>query len=365
METSGLREGDRLPAESRLAAQFEVSRMTLRSALDVLEREGLVRREKNCGCVCAIPSSPKRGLMARTLVLLSDHRPASDAKIYGGSSASVVSGVIDGANQRRMNFLRIHPDIDTDTSLNELVSDPPAGVVMSCWERPIDWQLKLLHRLKGAGVPVVAWGEHATLTDFDRVISNHVSGTEQLVHALAKQGKRRILRLWTQPPETANWIAAHDVGYDRATAALGLPSLPAVRVDALAEREPITQARFNMRVRLFAGYLAEHLNGAQPVDAIMVGTDCEVFLAMAACKLFGRSDVAVTGYDNYWQMAPERQWEPGVPFATVDKGNHRMGEEMVELLSQRITKALPAAPQERLIDQQVILMQPSHAAASS
>ena len=41
---SGLREGERLPAENKLALQFEVSRMTLRSAMEVLEREGMVRR---------------------------------------------------------------------------------------------------------------------------------------------------------------------------------------------------------------------------------------------------------------------------------------------------------------------------------
>src|SRR5262245_27157535 len=79
IETSGLREGDRLPAESKLAAEFDVSRMTLRSALGVLEREGLVRRQRNIGCVCAVPNtSSRRGLMAKTLVLVSDHLPASD-----------------------------------------------------------------------------------------------------------------------------------------------------------------------------------------------------------------------------------------------------------------------------------------------
>ena len=55
------------------------------------------------------------------------------------------------------------------------------------------------------------------------------------------------------------------------------------------------------------------------------------------------------------QSSAERQWEPGNLFATVEKSNHRIGEEMVEMLLGRIRGALPAEPQLRLLEQKIIV----------
>jgi DNA-binding LacI/PurR family transcriptional regulator len=228
-------------------------------------------------------------------------------------------------------------------------------VIVSCWNRPIEWQLLVLRQLAAAGLPIVTWGDATQLCTYDCVRSDHETGTHRLVHALARAGKRRILRLWSLPNETP-WIAAHNRGYDRAVTDLGLDLIPAAVVETLADRDdPASEAIFRLRVRQFAGYLAEHLHASHPIDGIMVSTDCEAFVASAACRLFGRDDIPVTGYDNYWQTLPERRWEPAKPFATVDKGNHHLGEEMVDLLLQRIAAALPDEPQQRLIEQRVIM----------
>src|SRR5262245_26448858 len=104
IERSGLSLGDRLPAESKLAAQFAVSRMTVRKALDVLEREGLVRRERNLGCVCAAKPKAAGGLMARTVVLATDHIAAPDTATFGGGSSAIVSGVMAILAHRDFNF---------------------------------------------------------------------------------------------------------------------------------------------------------------------------------------------------------------------------------------------------------------------
>ena len=46
---AGSEPGDRLPSDTELAAQFAVSRMTARHAVQVLEREGLLKREQGRG----------------------------------------------------------------------------------------------------------------------------------------------------------------------------------------------------------------------------------------------------------------------------------------------------------------------------
>nr|WP_259993631.1 GntR family transcriptional regulator [Sulfitobacter sp. S190] len=52
-------EGAVLPGEQKLSVQFDVSRVTIRRALDALEDEGLIRRSAGSGTtVCAAPDAP-------------------------------------------------------------------------------------------------------------------------------------------------------------------------------------------------------------------------------------------------------------------------------------------------------------------
>jgi DNA-binding LacI/PurR family transcriptional regulator len=345
--------GERLPAEAKLASQMKVSRVTVRSALAVLEREGLVRRERNVGCVRVHDRSTQTSLMSNTVVLLNDHKVAEDAGVFSGTSDAVVSGVIDGVSRRNKNFYRIAPMEGSEQWLGELIDARPLGVVVSLWNWPETSQVSLIERLTASGLPVVAFGHNELFDDFDTVRTDHRGGTEQLVHALAKAGKRRILRAWV--PSGASWIRDHDAGYDKATHALGLDTIPAIHVAGLLPREVTGDVNFRVRARHFAGYLAEHIHCENPIDAIMVATDWEALVALAACRLYGRTDIAVVGYDNYWRTIAERQWESAAPFATVDKNNHRLGEELVSLLMQRIAGSLPPEPQTRLIEQRVVL----------
>jgi len=107
-------------------------------------------------------------------------------------------------------------------------------------------------------------------------------------------------------------------------------------------------------MRLMAGYLTEHMQGPNAIDAIMTANDREAMSALAACRLYGRNDVPIVGYDNSWQSMPEREWETGIPFATVDKQNHELGKAMADLLWQRINGTLPADPQTRWVEQKIV-----------
>jgi DNA-binding LacI/PurR family transcriptional regulator len=354
IERGGLREGDRLPAESKLAAQFDVSRMTVRKALDALERQGLVRRERNQGCILTGGSTPSGGVLSRTIVLVTDHGAASDGEVFSGNSPAIVSGVIARISTESYNFLRVAPTVDDASWLSELIAAGVPGFIVSCWSRPVEWQIKVLAQLRASGLPVVAYGDTTAFDPYDHVSSDHVSGAAKLVRALAGAGCKHTLRLWTVP-DTMPWIQAHNDGYDAAVRDLGLPTLPPVYVDALPDRGNGAESLFRARVRHLAGYLVEHLQPAASLDAIMVATDCEALVALAACRLFGRQDVRVTGYDNYWREIEERQYEASMPFATVDKNNHRLGEELATLLLQRMRGELPSSPQQRLLEQELVL----------
>ena len=64
--------GRRLPSEEAIAAQLDVSRSTLRKALDAIERDGWVRRERNRGCVVARDPKLANPLTSRTILVVND-----------------------------------------------------------------------------------------------------------------------------------------------------------------------------------------------------------------------------------------------------------------------------------------------------
>ena len=65
----------------------------------------------------------------------------------------------------------------------------------------------------------------------------------------------------------------------------------------------------------------------------------------------------ITGYDNYWHSAFERVYEPTDPFATVDRRNAAIGEELIRLLNQRLEDASLRLPQLTSIEQSAIEVQ--------
>ena len=91
---AGLQPGDRLPSDAELRAEFGVSRMTARNAMQRLADEGLIARQPGRGSFVARPPAhrradrlmtfsqemARRGLTPTSVVLTRDVRPASPAE---------------------------------------------------------------------------------------------------------------------------------------------------------------------------------------------------------------------------------------------------------------------------------------------
>jgi len=349
--------GRRLPSEDALAAQLGVSRTTLRKALDALEQTGWVRRERNRGCVVMRESEQTDPLASRTLLVVDDTPAIATLRHQDdGSAAGIQHGMVEAASALGYRVLFVNMDTIDAMTEDRLMSGVPAGVVMLCWQSERIEAQRLAAAFNERGVPIVAYGMDAwpdAVANYDRVVSDHESGMAQLLACLAAAGRRRILRLWTPPPETA-WIAAHERAYARMAEGLGLLKSDPVHLASLPERVVDSRAVFDMRARVMAGYIAEQVRKKTAPDAIMVGTDCETFPVAAACRMLGINpgeDVLITGYDNYWHAAFERKFEPCLPFASVDKRNARIGAELVRLLSERILSETKGASRLSCVEQ--------------
>ena len=100
------------------------------------------------------------------------------------------------------------------------------------------------------------------------------------------------------------------------------------------------------------------LKGPESADALMATSDGSFFDMALACRTLGVSlarDVMLVGYDNYWRESPAYQEAPFTPAASVDKRNWEIGRELVRLLEDRQSGALPAAVQCRWVEPALIV----------
>jgi LacI family transcriptional regulator len=368
-----------------LVERLSASRGTIRTALQQLTAEGLVvelpgRGRKSRGRIVAPANRHGAGLMARTVGLVTHGLGAiSDDPIrYAGGRAELAVGAAatQALHAGGMHVLAISADAFEESEVSHFISDAPFGVIAthpSCSSPRIR---PLLERLASRGVRVVTTG-HGSGADLentlvDRVLSDHEAGAYELTKWLLARGHRRIVEMASGSGEPG-WALARTRGYRRAMEEARLKPLARIwannvdpgfyswvrhSADAPTRRANSEEAResFQRRVRQIAGFVASVALGADRVDAIMGSNDWDASLILAACRLLGlepNKQIAVVGYDD-WVETEEREWEPAVPIATVDKRNADVGREAVKLLMDRVEGKLPAVPQIRLVKPRLV-----------
>jgi DNA-binding LacI/PurR family transcriptional regulator len=343
--------GQALPAERELAKTMGVARVTVRSALAELVREGLLeaafRRQHR---VAGLASG---GLMSRTVAVLSLHQQHHHAR--RGYDLAIQLDTSRLLEQAGLHVLSLNPQTLLAGGLAHLLSQRPRGVLVTYDVSESDVGPDLIAACAEARIPVTAYGYSPALRRCDVVTCDQEAGSYHLAKWLLKRGRRRILRLWRVPSES-HWLRQRDAGYERAMREAGLEAIPPVVVHGLPDGG-FTADSWAQTVRTIAGYLPEHLCTSKPIDAVMVATDPHANQVAAALRLFGKVpnvDVDLVGFDNTWADEPSRVFEATGPLATVDKKCERICQELAALMLDRIDGRLPEAPQRRVVDGEFI-----------
>lgn len=176
--------GALFPSEPRLAADFGVTRPTVRQALDRLVRVGVLRRERGRGTFVAKP--PERSTPQPAEATIKVILPSLGDLIH----LRVLTGIVDEAHRQRVQVVLTHSDNSHDAQERELASAVSLAGVM-IWPVSEAGPDRALAGLQAAGVPVVFIDRYLD-ADSHHVVVDDEDGAHQATAHLLDLGHRRI-----------------------------------------------------------------------------------------------------------------------------------------------------------------------------
>lgn len=272
IRTGALAEGEKLPADTDLAQQFGVSKMTAHRALQSLATSGWVIRIVGKGTFVALrpTSDPLRRVVlafgsAASNILGSDY--------YG----NLYRGISDELGERVE--LKLFPEAFSVAHLPEA-----DGVLVLA---PREASLKSVQTLLRVNRPVVLVGGHWENVNLPSVDSDNAAAAGRAVEHLAAQGHTTLVLLYAEP-ETAN-TRDRIAGFRAAVAALGLTGI---------EREAREFWRLSEAEKLALASLVLGNSRATAVFAAgyYLALDALNALREAGCAV--PDDVSVVGFDD-------------------------------------------------------------------
>ena len=325
--------GARLPSESQLVKQFDVSRPTVARALRDLETKGLIERRAGSGTYVKSAQSVRAGA-TRVLGLL-----------VPGLSNTEIFHIICG---EIANLARVHeygllwggstsPRQDADASLEhaeelckQFIERKISGVFFAPAElQPMQDQAnsRLAESLREAGIPVILLDRdltpHPRRSDFDLVGIDNVAGGYMIAEHLIKLGCQRIL--FVCRPLSAGTVNARITGVREALVQNHLEISPQlVKVGDPADVKFVRS--------LVAGRLA---------DAIICANDDTAAMLIRTMELQGLHpprDIRVVGFDDvkYATLV-------SVPLTTIHQPCRDIATVAFETMLRRIAEpTLPA-----------------------
>ena len=317
--------GSRLPSELTLAAQFGISRGTLRHALNTLRARGLIDAVPTRGWfVRATAPEPAQGRRRVVgVVIPSVARP---------SLPELLSAIEDELHDHGYSMLVGSSGWNREQQagrIRRILAEGVSGLI--CY--PIDYgpDGELFSGLADAGFPVLLIDRHILGCDVDAVEVDNAGGAYAAVTHLIGQGHRRIAFISTDNLSTTS-VAERLEGYRRAHESAGIEADPRL----LFARIPIVRTwgtDYPMASKDQAQVIAAFLESSDATAAFALHDLLALEVVAAARSLRRRvpEDFAVAGFDDDPLLG-----NVAVPLTTVAQPRDRIGRTAARLIVDRI-----------------------------
>ena len=171
-----LKDGDRLPPEEEIAKQNNISRGTVRMALEDLAREGIIKRYPKRGTFISLEKSNipvKIAILSPTVPVGRKETDFYRSELWGGIEEGVVKEGISIILLNHQKGIELSKGID--------------GILFLV---PLRSQIEILNEIKGKGIPLIVVG--AQIDGVNYIAVDNEKGVEEAISYLVKLGHKKI-----------------------------------------------------------------------------------------------------------------------------------------------------------------------------
>lgn len=283
--------GRALPSEVRLAAQFGVSRGTLRQALTRLRADGYLEVVPGRGTFVR-RTTPRRPEARRRVVgvvvpwvsrpALPDVLTAIEDELHGRGYSMLVGS---SGNMPAQEAGRLH----------RILEEGVSGLIVYPLDHP---DAQIYARLVEEAFPLVLVDRHLVGLHIDAVLPDNVGGAYAAVSHLIALGHRRVAFVSSDNLSTTS-VLERMQGYQQALAAHGLEQDPSFVFTGLPAVPPHAEDR--QRVIVENALRVKRFLQGRPVTAVFALHDRIALSVLEAARLLGRrvpEEISVVGFDD-------------------------------------------------------------------
>ncbi|HEX6290081.1 MAG TPA: GntR family transcriptional regulator [Herpetosiphonaceae bacterium] len=326
IESGVWQRNSRLPPEIELAAQFEVSRGTVRQAMDLLVKQGLLQRIPGKGTFVTLPDTHARSQLIGIVVPYLRDSLTTDM-LRGAESVLRRSGY-------SLIFCHSEGDLQLEQAqIEQLQREGVGGLIV--FPVAAAGESTLLRQALQPRLPLVIIDRRLPHLSAYHVLADNIGGAYRAVEHLLAQGHSRIACI--SLPERPSSIEERIRGYEQALRDAGILPLAAVALALGKHAAGDSVPR----------YTAEEL---APIDQLLAVRERPTalfcvndFIALGVMQhvlargLRVPQDLAIVGFDDI-ALAP---YMP-VPLTTVAQPKYEIGARAAQLLLDQIAGVAPA-----------------------
>lgn len=323
-------QGERIPSETQLAQHLQISRTTVRIALQRAEVEGLITRAAGRGTFVTYNADTRLDTRFIGFVTRSFHN-----EIHRTLLSSVEAELRTGGYS--VVFSKAGSSQDEVAVLRQMHGDKVKGVILWANARVTPAQRMALEAFTTQNIPIVFIDRLVDGIEGDFVGSDNFGGTYALIEHLVELGHEHIVYL---SHSIANLYPIEERyrGYHAAMNAHNRTIYPIWKLNSPNANEFFETDLFQLLDQQrphFNTQIAKMLESAAPrPTALVCANDAIAIIAMRAVRELGLKvpeDISIVGFDDISLAA-----YLDTPLTTISQDAHAIGQQAANILLERL-----------------------------
>lgn len=324
------RDGERIPTETQLARHLDISRTTVRIALQRLEVEGLIRRTAGRGTFVTRQAQDQGGSRSIGYITHSFHNEIHTTMLSSAETELRSAGY-------QVIFCNAADLAEEASILQQLLDENVAGLIVWASASPRDETVSALSDLQARQIPIVFVDRCIKGVAADYVASDNFGGSYALVTHLIDMGHQRIVQLMPNIAGLKSVDERHR-GYVAAVQHHGLQAYGPWKIDPPGRPEFHETDIYSLvgeKSQQIIDQVVRLMNAVEPKPtAVACINDILAIITISALKAIGYGvpeDVSVVGFDDISLAS-----HIGVPLTTVSQNAYELGKAASQILLSRL-----------------------------